>query len=764
MQISANGAYQDGKKPDGFKPYRFNSLETFRKIVTKSDHCCAILKDGYRAGSNFVSSDFLWVDVDGGLSLDDFRALPDFEDAFYIVVTSRNHRKEKHGITCDRFHVFFPVTTITDAGELSDKLSAMIEAFPWADPQAGDPTRLLFAYADSEIIWHDGAEYCPPMRKTNQIAQGTPQQDKVGKKPSAARYKRVMGVLRKLAEQGLEYQQWIDLGMAMKASGYDCEDWETLLHLGKSADSDTLRTAGVRWAGFDPKKITGGTLVHFCRMVDPGFEVKGSVKPALDLAPKVVDGYRPDYGRPTTLETAVTPERAADMWEKLTYTQTTKDGDEVKKLHDGWYLIALEHDAELRNCAKHDYTVGSPRIAYANTEILKTAIRRRFRAYGVPPHAINENVVNLTYEEIIHENRHFNAVLSFVRQIEKEHPCTDPACLDDFVSCLEYKPVDPDSHETDAHRAKMYREIWHLFFLRMHMHIQGTEMVRDGEYYGLMPNDIVPILEGIQGGGKTTLCMLLACGCEDMYTDVGSGGKGNFGSADTVRQVRGRLIAELGEMKMMKNDTDVEPVKSFISKIKYDLDVKFVEFSNALPSTVSYIGTSNPEEYFSDTTENRRFFPMKVQRVDMARLSKHPEIIKRLHAYYAQLARSYVREDRFEALKMSDELQEHLGKSRAGAMIKYSDHGAILDAVHMDYLAECEKNGRTNGTHKLLLHTVEQLVRARGHTMRVGKNSITTALKELGYEYGTARIGKAVVKAWVKKLEVTGEKPDCERL
>jgi hypothetical protein len=763
MKISANGAYQDGKIPDGFVPYEFKTLETFRKIVTKSDHCCAVLKDNYRAKENFISSDFLWLDVDGGMSLDDFRALPDFQDSHHIIVTSRNHKKDKKGTTCDRFHVFFPVDTIHDQAELEWKLKAMLEAYPWADKAATDATRLLYAYKESEIYWIDGAEYCPPMPR-----QKAPQTDATGpkvKKPTQAQYKRVMGLLRKLAESGKleDYQKWIDLGMAMKAAGYDCEDWVTILGIGKSEDSDTLKNADRKWTGLDPKKITGGSLVHFCQMVEPTFGVKGSVKPSAGLA-VTSSGMRPDYGKPTTLETVVSPERESYMWDKITYTYTSKDGDEVRKLHDGWHLIVLEHDAELRNCAKHDYTIGSPRIAYANTEILKTAIGRRLRAYGVPVRNITDTIVKQIYAEVIHANRHHNGVLSFVGQITLENPCDDAKALDDFISYLKYKSVGEGDDETNEHRAKMYREIWHLFFLRMHMHIHGTEKIRDDEYYGLLPNDIVPILEGTQNGGKTTLCRLLACNSDDMYTDVGSGGKGNFGSSDTVRSVRGKLIAELGEMKMMKNDADVEPVKSFISKVKYDLDVKYVEYSGALPATVSYIGTSNPDEYFSDTSGNRRFFPMKVEEVDLDALSAKMKVIYRLHAYYAKLARETPKEERFKALKMSQELCIHLGKSRDKAMIKYSDHGAIMDAVHKRYLAACQEATRADSVHKMRLHDVESAVKEDGFMMRVGKNSVTTAMKELGYTQGVAYIAGASVRAWIKKVMKTDEKPSTEVL
>ena len=57
-------------------------------------------------------------------------------------------------------------------------------------------------------------------------------------------------------------------------------------------------------------------------------------------------------------------------------------------------------------------------------------------------------------------------------------------------------------------------------------------------------------ISGYAGSGKTTLVRWLAMD-NDLYTDLGSGLKAKFGAAETVKKVRGKLLVEIGEMKVI---------------------------------------------------------------------------------------------------------------------------------------------------------------------------------------------------------------------
>jgi predicted P-loop ATPase len=333
--------------------------------------------------------------------------------------------------------------------------------------------------------------------------------------------------------------------------------------------------------------------------------------------------------------------------------------------------------------------------------------------------------------------------------LQKKHREVNENPIEEFINFLSFQEIHGVSPEKVR---EFYIETFHLFFLRMHLHIQGTAMVGDGGFKGLITNDIVPVLGGEQNIGKTTLCQWLACNREDMYVDLGSGGKGGFGTSDTVRQVRGRMVAELGEMKIMRDSANVEAVKSFISKTKYELDVKYVEHSEPLPSTVSYIGTSNPDEYLSDVTGNRRFYPIKLAGINKGSLAASRELAEKLHAYYANLAETIAEEDRFNACSPSTELLDLMQGSRTEAMITYADHGAIVEVVELDFIREQMENTRADGVHKLQDHQIHKMVDDKGYRIMITKNSIIQAMEGMGYHKIVAKVDGKATRCWVKKL------------
>lgn len=279
FQLSANGAYQDPKKADGFMSYYFNNEATLARLVKKSDHCPAVFKNDRRRNEDFVSCDFIFIDVDSGISIVDFSAHPDFSDRHFILLTSRSHQIEKKGVTCDRFHVLLPVAQITDGKELAEKLNRLCELYPFADRSAKGAARFWNGNADTKIIWHDGKEYQFPVHAEKFVDDmfDTPTlTPKIKQAPRLVHHhddkqQKTMSALRTTVAGGLisDYQDWINLGMGMKAEGYAFSDWERLLHIGKSPDSETMAQASYKWDTFNPQKITGGTVMHFARLGEP---------------------------------------------------------------------------------------------------------------------------------------------------------------------------------------------------------------------------------------------------------------------------------------------------------------------------------------------------------------------------------------------------------------------------------------------------------------------------------------------------------------
>lgn len=119
--------------------------------------------------------------------------------------------------------------------------------------------------------------------------------------------------------------------------------------------------------------------------------------------------------------------------------------------------------------------------------------------------------------------------------------------------------------------------------------------------------DMVPVLIGKQGAGKTRSVMALAP-IPDTYAEIDLG---NTRDSDMGRQLRGKLICELGELKGLKS-RDSEWIKSWITRSHEEWIPKYVEYATIMPRRCVFIGTSNEQEFLVDGTGNRRWLPMTV--------------------------------------------------------------------------------------------------------------------------------------------------------
>ncbi|MCT2875862.1 hypothetical protein EFM24_09240 [Limosilactobacillus fermentum] len=119
--------------------------------------------------------------------------------------------------------------------------------------------------------------------------------------------------------------------------------------------------------------------------------------------------------------------------------------------------------------------------------------------------------------------------------------------------------------------------------------------------------EVVPILEGEQGIGKSTVAAQL---CPDYFTDSLST-LGDF--KDDYLTVGSNWIIELGELSSM-NATTTEKVKNFISARKDDIRDPYGHQPYPHKRKCVFIGTTNEHKYLKDETGNRRFYPIQCLR------------------------------------------------------------------------------------------------------------------------------------------------------
>lgn len=118
--------------------------------------------------------------------------------------------------------------------------------------------------------------------------------------------------------------------------------------------------------------------------------------------------------------------------------------------------------------------------------------------------------------------------------------------------------------------------------------------------------DMVPILVGPQGARKSSLIAALAPH-RDWFTEI------NLMERDdnTTRKMRGKLVAELGELRGM-HARDREDVKAFITRREEEWIPKYVEFAKVFQRRLVMYGTTNREDFLADDTGERRWLPIRV--------------------------------------------------------------------------------------------------------------------------------------------------------
>lgn len=128
--------------------------------------------------------------------------------------------------------------------------------------------------------------------------------------------------------------------------------------------------------------------------------------------------------------------------------------------------------------------------------------------------------------------------------------------------------------------------------------------------------DEMPILEGPQGGGKSSLLRTL-CPDESWFTDdlPLDGDAKRF-----IEAVKGKWIIEAGELKGMRK-AEADALKSALSRQVDRARMAYGREPVELARQCVIFGTTNSERYLKDTTGNRRYWPVRCGALKVASLA-----------------------------------------------------------------------------------------------------------------------------------------------
>ncbi len=132
--------------------------------------------------------------------------------------------------------------------------------------------------------------------------------------------------------------------------------------------------------------------------------------------------------------------------------------------------------------------------------------------------------------------------------------------------------------------------------------------------------DYMLVFEGPQGYRKSTLAAALGGA---YFADTGL----NLDNKDSYQNIQGVLVYEFGEMQGLSK-SDVRLVKLFVASPKDRFRATYDRRPRDYPRQCVFVGTTNEAHYLTDSTGNRRFWPVKLER---------PADIEWLRANRAQL-------------------------------------------------------------------------------------------------------------------------------
>jgi predicted P-loop ATPase len=226
--------------------------------------------------------------------------------------------------------------------------------------------------------------------------------------------------------------------------------------------------------------------------------------------------------------------------------------------------------------------------------------------------------------------------------------------------------------------------------------------------------DSMLVLEGEQGSGKSSLAARLAvrekwyCGSLDLNAD-----------AKTKAEMLARAwIVECQELDGARKAT-LDAVKKFLSTPVDTYRRSYAHNAGHYPRHCVIIGTTNEDAYLRDLTGNRRFWPVRVGRIEIRRFSED------IHQLWAEAVQ---REAAGEPITLSPELWKAAAALQQGRMVE-------------DPFADVLEGAFADRTGRVSMESVKLLLNLDSGRMYAGEaQRLRACMAALGWEYGTHRL------------------------
>jgi predicted P-loop ATPase len=227
--------------------------------------------------------------------------------------------------------------------------------------------------------------------------------------------------------------------------------------------------------------------------------------------------------------------------------------------------------------------------------------------------------------------------------------------------------------------------------------------------------DEMMVLESAQGTEKSSALEALAVN-PDWFSDSLPL---NADDKKVIETLAGRWIVEAAELKGMRKG-DIEHLKAFLSRRIDRARMSYGRLVTEVPRQCVIVGTTNSERYLRDATGNRRFWPVRVKRFNLAALRRDRDQL------WAEVAQA---EARGESIRLDPKLYSAAGDQQEERRIEDPWVGMIEAALG-------DLSGKVTVEDVWLIVNVPEGMRTQEHNARLGD-----AMRELGWDRTRRRDG-----------------------
>lgn len=243
--------------------------------------------------------------------------------------------------------------------------------------------------------------------------------------------------------------------------------------------------------------------------------------------------------------------------------------------------------------------------------------------------------------------------------------------------------------------------------------------------------DYMLILRGAQGIKKSSALSILAGAKYFSSTVLESGGK------EAILKMTAKWVLEFGELSTLR--ADMQALKNFITT-RVDRDrLPYGRVAQDFPRKCIFIGTTNRDDFLSDETGNRRFWPVSVGWIDLAGLARdRDQLLAEAKALY----------DCGEALYLSADAEEEAAHEQSRWMPAAD---ILVDQVHKVLtLNEAKAEGDLDWFPPDGFKLHEIMARLACRDDMATQKRVGAALRANGYRIKQTRRDGKNINAWCK--------------